>query len=226
MTIVTVIPCFNEANHIKAVVSGALKFGSVVVSDDGSTDATRVEAAGAGAWVIAAGHNAIHGYGAAVRRGLHYATQRDDGDIIIIMDGDGQHDPHDIPALLAPVLSTQADVVVGSRLGAHDKRPLYRRLSNAFGTWVSNIGARQKVDDALTGFWAIRVDCLPKLEEAHWGLNFELLARLRKQGARIASVPVKAIWYADSKANSTVPPVKLGLIMLLKSIKWRLICRA
>lgn len=219
---IAVIPCYNEAKYIGQVVSGALKYvNAVVVCDDGSTDGTNQLAYQVGAQVV--GFAKRSGAGMAVRHGIMYALCSKP-DILILMDGDGQHDPADIPALLKPILDGDADVVMGSRLGKHDRRPFYRRVSNRFGTWLANLNNLDKVADAITGYWAIRADKLPKLTEKGWGWAIELLMKSRAEKLRIISVPVKAVWHDDPHENSSLSPALLGLIVLWKIIKWRMEC--
>lgn len=225
MKTVVIIPCRNEAKHIKALVSTlVLKGYQIIVSDDGSMDGTQHYAHSAGATVVNRNKTSQPGYGKTLHRGIMAARMWAKPDVLVFMDGDGQHSPDDIEMLLKPILDDKADVVLGSRLGILDTRPLYRRLSNAFGTWVVNVGASQKVADAITGYWAIKVDCLPHTTEKGWGAAVENLIKCRAKGARIASVPIQALWHSNPNDNSTEKALMLGLIVLWKIIKWRLLC--
>ncbi|HEY49630.1 MAG TPA: glycosyltransferase family 2 protein, partial [Dehalococcoidia bacterium] len=125
--VVAAIPCFNEEQSIGSVVVMTRKFvDSVIVIDDGSSDATAEVAREAGADVYQHGEN--RGYGVAIRSALIKGNELK-ADILVILDGDGQHDPKDIPNLIEPILAGEADVVVGSRfLGMGAKPPFYRRL--------------------------------------------------------------------------------------------------
>lgn len=111
------LPALNEEESVGAVVGGIFALGldaelSVIVVDDGSTDATAEKARAAGARVIPLGANL--GVGAALRRGFEVA--REEGfDFLVHIDADGQLDPAQIPAVLAPVRSGEADVAIGSR---------------------------------------------------------------------------------------------------------------
>lgn len=115
MVVCAVIPCFNEAEHIADVIREAKKHvDMVVVADDHSTDGTRDIAEAEGAFVLlntgpkGAGTNTYMGVAAAYMMGA---------DIIVTLDGDGQHDASQIPNLLKPVKEGKADIVVGARLG-------------------------------------------------------------------------------------------------------------
>jgi len=225
MRIVVVMPCRNEGKHIGNLVRTLVDHGySVIVSDDNSSDLTKDIAHTSGASVIDSSMVKHHGYGSALRRGIQTAVKMYQPDVLVFMDGDGQHSPDDIANVLRPILHDKADVVLGSRLGKQDKRPYYKRLSNAFGTWIANVGASQKVTDAITGYWAIRTNYLPVTTEKGWGASFENLIKCRADKARITSVPVHALWHSNLKDNSTLNPIMLGIIVMWKIIKWRLIC--
>lgn len=227
MKIVVVIPCRNESKHIGKLVRALIGKGyTVVVSDDYSSDLTPTIAHMAGADVVNSSHVNRHGYGATLLRGIQAAVLMYAPDVFVFMDGDSQHSPDDIANVLRPILRDRADVVLGSRLGKQDKRPYYRRLSNAFGTWIANVGVKQKVTDAITGYWAIRTSFLPSITEKGWGASFENLMKSRAAKARIISVPVQALWHNNSRDNSTLNPVLLGSIVIWKIIKWRFLCEA
>ena len=135
--VVAVIPCLNTGHVIFDVVSGVKKYvDEVIVVDDGSTDNTAEMAKSAGARVIIHGRNM--GKGAAMKT----ATRDIDADIIVFIDGDGQHDPDEIPALLEPVISQKFDAAIGSRhlLGSKISYPLIRRrLSNNLASLAISI---------------------------------------------------------------------------------------
>src|SRR5207249_10707974 len=110
--ILAAIPAYNEGATIGSVVLKARQFASeVVVIDDGSTDDTANIAALAGAEVIR--HHVNRGYGAAVRTCLMHARENG-ADILVILDGDGQHPPELIPRVVQPVADGEADVSIGS----------------------------------------------------------------------------------------------------------------
>ncbi len=127
--IVAAIPCFNTERHIAEVVIGARKYvDQVIVINDGSHDQTTREARDAGATVIS--HDVNRGKGAAMK----FAVQQAQADIIVFMDGDGQHNPDEIPLLLHPILAGQAEIVLGSRF-----LPGSKTVSNPFGRNLANL---------------------------------------------------------------------------------------
>jgi glycosyltransferase involved in cell wall biosynthesis len=108
--ILAAIPCFNEERCIGSVVLKTKSFAdSVLVIDDGSTDATAEIATQAGATVYQHGQN--RGYGVAIHSALQKGRQLG-AEVLVILDGDGQHDPKDIPKLVKPILDGEAEVAI------------------------------------------------------------------------------------------------------------------
>ncbi|MBM4453829.1 MAG: glycosyltransferase family 2 protein, partial [Chloroflexi bacterium] len=111
--IIAAIPCLNEAQFIADIVTKAKKYvDRVIVIDDGSTDRTSEIARDAGADVIR--HEKRKGAGAATQSGFQ-AARTNGADILVTLDGDGQHNPDEIPALISPITEGKADLVIGSR---------------------------------------------------------------------------------------------------------------
>jgi glycosyltransferase involved in cell wall biosynthesis len=152
-----VVPAYNEAGSIVAVVAeirAADPELEVVVVDDGSTDATAELAGAAGATVLRLPYNL--GIGAAVQTGLQYANEND-FDLAVQIDGDGQHDARELEQLLAPIVSGEADIAVGTRFaGARFYRPsVARRLGIALFAGLVSLIVRQRVTDTTSGFRAM-----------------------------------------------------------------------
>ena len=122
---IAAIPCFNEELYIGSVVLRAKEYvDQVIVIDDGSMDKTALVAGRANALVIK--HSSNEGKGAAIRTAFDYAKEAG-CKALVLLDGDGQHDPNYIPSLLKPVLDGKADMAVGSRyLGMRSSVPGYR----------------------------------------------------------------------------------------------------
>jgi glycosyltransferase involved in cell wall biosynthesis len=157
--------------------------------DDGSTDDTGTLAEAAGARVLRLPGN--RGKGVAVREGL--AAVR--GDVVVMLDADGQDDPAEIPSLLA-ALTDDVDMVVGSRFrgqfGAGSITPL-NYAGNRFLTFVLNVLFATRMTDTLAGFKALRVSRLRGLrfEARRYDIEVELLVRLLRAGARVIEIPVR-----------------------------------
>jgi glycosyltransferase involved in cell wall biosynthesis len=153
------IPAYNEAATIGDVVAGALEHEDhVLVIDDGSTDGTVEQARAAGATVLERETNG--GYGAALKTAFREAHKQR-ADQLVILDGDGQHDPADIPALLSALRDDGADIAIGSRFAAGSDTviPLYRRVGLAVINLLSNLSlgvvrSRSWINDTQSGFRA------------------------------------------------------------------------
>jgi len=151
-----IVPALNEAGSIESVIREIRAEDpdfEVLVVDDGSTDNTAALAEAAGAKVVRLPFNL--GIGGAVQTGLQYAREHDFG-IAVQIDADGQHDPSQLPQLLAPLVAGEADVVVGSRfLGERNyKAPLVRRIGiRVFAAIVSAV-VGQPLTDTSSSFRA------------------------------------------------------------------------
>jgi glycosyltransferase involved in cell wall biosynthesis len=132
--IIVAIPCYNTQQSIAEVVINCKKYvEEVVVIDDGSTDTTSQTAKAAGAIVIS--HEKNRGKGAAMKTAL----KETESDIIVFIDGDGQHNPDDIPTLLEPIIQGGADFVIGSRYLSKSKtssNPFIRKASNVIASFI------------------------------------------------------------------------------------------
>ena len=149
-----IIPVLNEGQVIASIIERiqiALKPESfqyeILVIDDGSTDETAVNASAAGATVVSHPYNI--GNGAAVKTGIRHAK----GDVLVMLDGDGQHPPEDIPRLLEKV--EKFDMVVGARSSDSDSawhRDLANNIYNGLATYVSSYN----IEDLTSGFRAVK----------------------------------------------------------------------
>jgi glycosyltransferase involved in cell wall biosynthesis len=191
-SVTVVVAAYNEAPVIGAVVRGALAAVpacEVLVVDDGSTDGTEAVATQAGARVLRLPVNG--GKGSAVRRGLEAAR----GGIIVLIDGDGQDDPGEIPRLLA-ALTPDVDLVVGSRfIGRFEPGAItpVNHLGNRLLTAVINVLFSTSLTDTQAGFKAFRADVLRRvsLTARRFDIEVDLLVGLLRAGARVVEVPVR-----------------------------------
>ena len=190
------IPAYNEADRIAGVVAGARKaapeFDTIVV-DDGSQDATAATAGDAGAMVIS--HLFNMGYGVAIQTGYKYAWAKG-YDLVVQIDGDGQHDPACIPQLLAPVLTGETDVALGSRFletASYDPSPIRRTGMTFFRVLVTLITGI-KVTDSTSGYQAFNREVLHFFTTEVFPCDYpdaDMLITLHRAGFRIRELPVR-----------------------------------
>lgn len=219
--IIAAIPCLNEEQFIGEIVNRARVFvDRVVVVDDGSTDHTGKAARAAGAQVIR--HKLRQGAGAATRTAFE-AAKKCNADILVTLDGDGQHNPDEIPQVLEPVLSGEADLAIGSRFFQQSLKnvPRYRKFGIDVITWLYNLGSRIKVSDSQSCFRAYtrRLIEATDITEDGFGFSVQLLIQARRKGFVIMEAPVSCIYHSD---GSTLNPVSHGLGVALSVIKLRL----
>jgi len=212
------IPAYNEEEHIAAVIVKAQKYvDEVIVCDDGSSDLTGEIAAKLGARIIK--HERNMGYGVAIRTLLD-ACREMNFDIAITIDGDGQHDPDDIPKLLEPITRNEADIVIGSRFiaGLNDEAPSYRKLGIKAITKFLNTSAKSEILDAQSGFRAYNRTALQAIRPAEMGMGVstEILMKALNAGLRVKEVPIK-VRYGEK--TSTHNPLFHGLDVLLATVK-------
>jgi glycosyltransferase involved in cell wall biosynthesis len=195
MRILIIIPAFNEAENIASVIAEVHSLNlslQVLVIDDGSSDATSAIAQSCGATVLRLPFNL--GYGAAVQTGLRYGVENQ-YDICVLTDGDGQHDPKYINALVSPVAEGQADIALGSRfLGKTEyKIPLSRRIGMSLFRKIASRFTHQQITDPTSGFQAIGRDLMEFFVNDNYPHDFpdaDTLIRLYFAGFMIQEVPV------------------------------------
>ncbi len=207
------IPAFNEAATIEDVVLGARAHGAVLVVDDGSADDTATRAARGGADVLRLSRR--QGKGEALRRGFAEALARG-AERVVTLDGDGQHDPREIPRLLAAAATAPDTLVIGGRLGRHGNgadgvippgRLCAVRVAGFFIDWL--IG--QPLADTQSGFRVYPAPLLRTLVPGRGGFVFEseVLIRAAADGWRVHEAQVSARHFAERR--SRFRPVRDGV---------------
>jgi len=191
MTIWALIAAFNEAPTIARVVEGVRPHVSrVLVVDDGSSDGTGEQAGAAGAVVIR--HEANRGKGAAIRTGIA-AALAGDATHVLLLDGDGQHDPADAPGLIEAARAGRGDFVIGERPFDRATMPRSRYWTNRISSRViSRYFVGTEVGDAQSGYRLISTDVLRKLRLTGRGyeIETEMLIKAGQRGATFARVPI------------------------------------
>ncbi len=190
-----IIPVYNEAMNIGGVVEEIRRAGidwDILAVDDGSADATS-DVLGS-LPVTAISHPVNLGYGAAVQTGLRHAVRRGYG-IVVLMDGDGQHDPSQLPALLK-ALDEGADIAIGSRFvgdGGGYRVPLLRRAGIRFFSALAELLGGTRIRDVTSGFQAMR-RAVAEFLAAEYPVDFpdaEVIIALGRRNFRIVEVPTR-----------------------------------
>jgi glycosyltransferase involved in cell wall biosynthesis len=190
------IPAYNEAEHIAAVVGGTRAHLPLLVVDDGSTDDTARVAERAGAIVLRQTPN--QGKGAALRAGFHYALERRYA-AVLTLDADGQHDPAEIAKFLRARDERQADLIIGAR--TFRDMPLTRRIANTVGTWAFSSAVGQPIPDNQSGYRMISrrlLEALLDSDESGFEFEVEMIVTCVQHGFTLDWVPIRTIYAGES----------------------------
>ena len=207
LRVAVVIPAFDEEGKIGRVLAKipAGLVQTVVVVDDASRDGTADEARRGGATVITHAHN--RGVGAAIRTGIDYA-RAEHYDVVAILSGDDQHDPSELPRVLAPLQAAECDMVQGSRRvggGATVDMSLFRRLTTRIYPWLFRLATRFRFrsTDSTNGFRAFRLALFDDTRIDLWQswldtyeLEPYLLYKAVMTGKRVREVPITIVYHA------------------------------
>ncbi|KAF1689513.1 glycosyltransferase family 2 protein [Pseudoxanthomonas koreensis] len=190
--VAVVIPALNEALRIREVVQECLRHCPwVIVVDDGSDDGTGDCLRDLPATVLR--HPRRRGKGAALRSGFAEALAAGARGVLTV-DGDGQHDPADLPRLLRAAARHPGHIVIGARLRHRAAAPLHRRLANAFGDWGVAWAAGHRIADTQSGqrYYPAAVIALDGVPGEDFVFEAQLLiSAARRLGVRCVSVPVE-----------------------------------
>ncbi len=212
------IPAYNEEKAIGDLVRISLKHADkVIVCDDGSTDSTAKIAKQSGATVIS--HKKNEGYGASIIT-LFDRARQENADIMVTIDGDGQHNPDQISLLLDTLKENSVDVVIGSRfLDKSSSTPGYRKQGIKIITSAANFGTDFKVSDAQSGFRAYSKKAIESIHptEAGMSVSTEILLKISNKGLSLAEVPITVSYNGDTSTQSPVPH---GVAVLMNTLKF------
>jgi Glycosyl transferase family 2 len=208
MSVLIVIPVLDEARTVGRVVEAARAYGPVLVVDDGSHDGSGVVAAAAGAEVLrhprplGKAQALFTGVAAARRRGVRR---------IVTLDGDGQHDPAVIPALLAAAERAERAIVVGNRLQGRGTLPVMRRNAIRVASFFAGWTCGHPVSDSQSGFRVYPLALFDEVRTRHGGFVFEteILLAAAARGWTIEEVGVPAL--PRTVARSHFRPIRDGV---------------
>lgn len=209
---VVVIPVHNEASTIGAIVAAARAYGPVIVVDDASDDGSGQHAAASGATVLTQPRQ--HGKGAALLCGFGEALRRG-ADTIVTLDGDGQHNPQDIPCLVAASQYWPGSVIIGGRLDGEAEIPRHRLQAILVGSFWINWMGRCNIRDTQSGFRVYPADVLQALPLKYGGflLESEILIKASQAGYNIHEVPIRAVY--QPRQRSQYRPIRDGSVITM-----------
>ena len=222
--VAVVVPAFNESQAIGTTIATMPAIvDHVIVVDDASRDDTAERARAARPDVELIRHPANRGVGAAIATGYRRALELA-ADVAVVMAGDGQMDPSDLPALLDPIATGVADYVKGNRFlhpAVWTEMPPSRIVGNVLLSAATRVTSGYRhVFDSQCGYTAIRREALAKIALdqvwARYGYPNDLLSRLHVAGVRVVDVPVRPIYGAHWKSG-----IRLGAA--LHPIPWVLL---
>ncbi len=211
-TVAIVIPCYNTSAACAAVVRQALAVTPFVLAvNDGSTDDTGMHLDRSGARALHLGRNG--GKGVALRAGIAEVLKGRDGalgesfDYLVTLDGDGQHDPADVPRLIEHARQTGADLVIGGR--NVDLMPPKSKFGNRFSRGMFFAGTGQHVSDTQSGFRVLSIALaealLPVVRWKRYETEFDILFRTVALGFRIATVEIPTVYFDENRRSHFQP---------------------
>jgi len=212
------IPAYNEEKTIGEIVEKSLQYADkVIVCNDGSTDNTEKKAKEKGAIII--NHKKNCGYGAAIIS-LFEEARNQNAEIMITLDGDGQHNPEQIPTLVSTLTENNVDVVIGSRfLDKSTSSPSYRKTGIKIITSASNFGTNFKVSDSQSGFRAYSKNAIDAIHPTEEGMSVstEILLKASNKGLSVAEVPITVSYEGETSKHKPVPH---GISVLMNTLKF------
>jgi glycosyltransferase involved in cell wall biosynthesis len=223
--VIVVVPAWDEAPRIARVLRGMpARVDSIIVVDDASMDGTAEAARASGvARVEVIRHERNLGVGAAITTGYRHAlaSRGSPRDAFVVMAGDGQMDPMDLPSLVDPIARNAADYVKGDRFRSPDvarTMPTARRIGGLAFSWATARAIGVPISDSQCGYTALARDACERLDlDALWpgyGYPNDLLSQLALRDLRIVEVPVRAV-YADevSRLNWSHIPMIAAIVV-------------
>lgn|SRR3989344_374633 len=211
--IAIIIPARNEEKTIASVISGAKKYGRVIVVDDGSADSTAAEAQKTGAIVL---HHIVNlGKGCALKTGCDYAIH-EGAQKLVVIDADAQHNPKQIPEFLNALQN--ADIVFGYRTLADDM-PYILRFGNKFISRMTAFLYNISLHDTQCGYRSFTAEAYKKVRwQAHdYSVESEMVSNAGRKRLRCAEIAIPTVYHNKYKGTTVLDGIKI----VLKMLWWR-----
>jgi len=234
-TVAVVVPAYNEATQIGKVIATMPEIVDMIVivndcSKDNTSEVIRQQAGFAAGRVTLLEHLVNQGVGGAIATGYKWSRDNAYG-VAVVMAGDGQMDPDDLPAILDPVVDGAADYTKGNRLvtgEAFKKIPKIRFFGNAALSLFTKIASGYwHVADSQTGYTAINKIALAEIDwdgmYKRYGQPNDLLVKLNVAGMRVVDVPIEPVYDVGEKSGIKVRKVVFSIgALLVRLFFWRL----
>ena len=220
-SVVCIIPAYNEAKNIRKVIQKCQEYVSrIIVIDDGSSDNTLQIAQRLNVITV---HNEQNlGKTEALKRGFSRAFQ-EKAEILIMIDGDGQHNPEEIPCFLEKI-QEGFDLVIGARNFDQQFMPPIRILANSISSFLVSLICGIRIEDSQSGYRAIKRKVIEKipLTSNRFQVDTEMIIKAAKCGFKIGFVPIRTIYHpeAKSKIHQIIDPLKF-MALIIKLAFWQ-----
>jgi len=214
MKTVAIIPALNEFERLQRVVQEVLTYVDfVVVVDDGSRQPLEQHLMPNTKMKVLR-HVINLGKGAAMKTGVLWA-KREGFEAAVFIDADGQHDPHEIPFVLAPIVGNRADVVFGVRQ-FHGRMPMMARFGNYVLTMALRVLFRVSVHDTQSGFRAIRLSSYEQLawRSPRYAVETEMIVNAGKHHVPYQEVPISTIYHDKYKGTTVIDGMRIMFNMI------------
>lgn len=221
LKVALLIPAYNEERSIGTLLRNLdYDMKDVIVVDDGSKDKTGEIVKKQGAVLLKHEHNL--GKGHAHQTGFKYVIAHN-YDYVITLDGDGQHNPKEIPLFIKEIYKNKSDIIVGTRRYTIRKMPFVRLLTNLTTSFVVSFLAHQTIRDSQSGYRAISrkvLETVP-LTTGKFQTESEILIKASRRGYRIANVPISIIYNEKSSKINPIVDTFRFILLGLRNIAWK-----
>ncbi|PCJ56083.1 MAG: hypothetical protein COA79_19880 [Planctomycetota bacterium] len=215
-----VIPAFNESLQISNTIESLFSkgFHNIIVVDDGSTDSTFEDAKSHG--VIVVQHPVNLGVGAATATGMEVA-KRENADVVVTFDADGQHHPDDIENIIQPILDKEKDVVIGNR-DFTNGMPSLRRIANFAGNFITWAISGLFVSDSQSGLKAFSKTAIDSINISASGYEYcsEIFREIHYKNIKWCEISIQAIYtdYSKAKGQSFATGLSTASKLVVRSL--------